>query len=351
MPPVEHAPRQFHALAREILQRIGVGRPGAGGRLASAGQSHAAVEHVAQLLGRADVEAFARQFVDLRLDGRRRRGELVREPLQHVRIDDDAGHFHARQHRHQRPLQRLVDGALAHGRQPRLEQQPEPQRHVGIFRRIVGGAAQLHAVEADRRLARARHLLEADRLVAQMAIGEFVHAMADIARLQRIGDQHSVVDGCHRDAVPREHLDVVFQVLPDLQDGGILEQRLEAGECCLDLDLSRHRIAAEEPAARGLVAQRDVAGLAGCSGQRHAHQIGLHRIQRIGLGVDGEIALAARLRDPAFERCQIGDRLVGLVTKGHGLEHIVAGRWHRSLGLDGAARRSRQRFRLSVFRG
>ena len=91
LPPVEHAPRQFHALAGEILQRVGVGRPGAGGRLASAGQAHAAIEHVAQLLGRADVEALARQIVDLRLDRRRRRGELVREPLQHVGVDDDAG--------------------------------------------------------------------------------------------------------------------------------------------------------------------------------------------------------------------------------------------------------------------
>ena len=95
-----------------------------------------------------------------------------------------------------------------------------------------------------------------------------------------------------------------FRFWPIFSTAGSSSSGLRRASARLDLDLSGHRIAAEEPAARGLVAQRDVAGLAGCGGQRHAHQIGLHRIQRIGLGVDGEIALGVRLGDPAFERCK-----------------------------------------------
>ena len=37
--------------------------------------------------------------------------ELAREPRQHLAVDRDAAPLHARQHRQQRPLQRLVDGA------------------------------------------------------------------------------------------------------------------------------------------------------------------------------------------------------------------------------------------------
>ena len=47
------------------------------------------------------------------------------------------------EHRHQRPLQRLVDGGDVLGRQPGFQRAPQPQRHVGvlggIFRRLLDG--------------------------------------------------------------------------------------------------------------------------------------------------------------------------------------------------------------------
>lgn len=68
--------------------------------------------------------------------------------------------FHGGDHRHQRPLQRLVDGREPFGGEPRLQHPPQSQRHVGILRRIGGGAVEGDAIEADRRLAGAGHLLE-----------------------------------------------------------------------------------------------------------------------------------------------------------------------------------------------
>ena len=90
-------------------------------------QAHAAEQDVAQLLGRADVEALAGELVDLGLDGRAGGGEIVGEAAQQLRVDEDAFHLHRREHGDQRALQRLVDGALAHGREARLQQQPEAQ--------------------------------------------------------------------------------------------------------------------------------------------------------------------------------------------------------------------------------
>ena len=96
--PVEHAAGELDALRGQILQRVRIGAPGAGRGLAAAGQAHAAEEDVAQLLGRADVEALARELIDLLLDPGGGGGEIVRQAAQELRIDQDAFHLHRGQH-------------------------------------------------------------------------------------------------------------------------------------------------------------------------------------------------------------------------------------------------------------
>ena len=158
------------------------------------------------------------------------RGEVVGEAAQQLRVDEDAFHLHGGQHRHQRAFQRLVNGELAHRGEARLQQQPEAQGDVGILRRIARGVGNGHQVEGDQRLAGACDLLEGDALVIEMALREFVHAVADVARLEHVGDEHRVIDGADGDSVALEHLDIVLEVLPDLEDGRILEQRLQHRE-------------------------------------------------------------------------------------------------------------------------
>ena len=76
--PVEDAGGERVAACRELVEDIGAGRPGAGLGLLAAGQAELAEEDIAQLLGRADVEVFAGEFVDLALQGRRASGRTRR---------------------------------------------------------------------------------------------------------------------------------------------------------------------------------------------------------------------------------------------------------------------------------
>ena len=124
-------------------------------------------------------------------------------------------------------LQRLVDGGDVLGRQPRLQRGPQPQRHVGVLGGIFGGLVDGDAVEGDLRFARAGDVLEVDGVVVEPALGEIVHAVAALAGVQHVGDQHGVVVAGDLDAALREHQPVVFQILPDLEDASVLEQRLE----------------------------------------------------------------------------------------------------------------------------
>ena len=63
------------ALQHQFLEDVGPGRPGARLRLLAARQVELAEQDVAELLRRADVEALAGEFVDLRLEA----GEFLRE--------------------------------------------------------------------------------------------------------------------------------------------------------------------------------------------------------------------------------------------------------------------------------
>ena len=64
-------------------------------------------------------------------------------------------------------------------------------------------------------------------VVVEPALGEIVHAVAALAGIEHVGDQHGVVEAGDFDAALREHQPVVFQILPDLENALVLEQRLE----------------------------------------------------------------------------------------------------------------------------
>ena len=112
------------ALGGEILEHARRGGPGAGRRALSAGQTHLAEQNVAELFRRAGVERRADNLADLVLEPPHALGEIAGETREHVAVDGDAAPLHPRQHRNQRPLQRLVDGHRMLGDKPGLERAP-----------------------------------------------------------------------------------------------------------------------------------------------------------------------------------------------------------------------------------
>ena len=110
--PVQDLLRQGVAFLGQVLEHARAGRPRAGLGLGAAGQPHLAEQDVAELLRAAGIERLAGELPDLR--PRAPRGllrEFAGQARQHLPVDRDAAPLHARQHRHQRPLQRLVDAS------------------------------------------------------------------------------------------------------------------------------------------------------------------------------------------------------------------------------------------------
>ena len=235
-------------------------------------------------------------------------GEIVGQLAQQVGIDGDAGPLHIGQHHHQRPFQRLIDAALAAFRASRgLSSMRQPQGHIGIFGGIFGGLRDRHAVEGDLVLALAGHFAKGDGRVRQMQLAEFVHAMAVQPAFQHIGHQHGVIDRIEPDAALQEHQRVIFQVLADLQDAIVFQQRLQPrqhiGLGHLDDGVAavlRGRQIQRKPVALAMAAG-NVTGLARRHRQRHAAKPRGHGIKRGGFGIDTDQPGLARPRDPAVQ--------------------------------------------------
>ena len=202
--------------------------------------------------------------MNLRLDLALAIGKLVGKLGQHGAVHQNALMLHRFEHRNERPLQRFINRDLAFLQQARLQQFPQAKRDIRIFRRIGRGPVKRHLRKRDQGFAGARHVLEADRLVAQMLHRHFIHAMAVLAGLDGVGNQHGVIDGADIGAVAPQHLQVIFQVLADFQNAGIFEQRLQMRNGIFNFDLAGDLFGAKQSAAFGfLMVERNVAGLAG----------------------------------------------------------------------------------------
>ena len=121
--------------------------------------------------------------------------------------------------------------------------------------------------------------------MAEVKLGQLVHAVAVQPAFEDVGDQHGIVDGRDVDAVAGEDGHVVFGVLADLQDGGVFEQDLEFGEGLAAIELFPVLAAvfvlgrtAKIKADIGLrfrlaVAHRDVGRFAGADGDGDAAEL------------------------------------------------------------------------------
>ena len=113
-----------------------------------------------------------------------------------------------------------------------------------------------------------------------------------------------------------------------------------SGERLADRDLALEQAAAEQVAGAGAVGDRHIGGAARRRRQREADEVGLHRIGRGGLGVEGDDAGLARLGDPGLERRQVADADIG-VDVDLGRDRRLGAQWR-------PASRARCRGRLAV---
>ena len=133
-----------------------------------------------------------------------------------------------------------------------------------------------------------------------------------VPEFEHVGNQHRVVERGDLYAALCEHHPVELHVLSDFEHPRGFEQRLQQRERLGLCELARREPAAIEQVVCPLaMSDRDVAGFARRNGERNAHYLGLHRIERGRLGAEGDDAGLERARDPAAEVGGGGDRLVG----------------------------------------
>ena len=146
------------------------------------------------------------------------------------------------EHRHQRPLQRLVDrrdmlGGHAAPSAPATAaaSRRRPRRRIRRPSRSTRSRTCTCALPVPATCSK--------RMVwwPSQLLGEVVHAVAAAAGVEHVGHQHGVVVGLHVDAAPREDLPVEFQVLADLEHAGSSSSGLIAVERVLLRDLVRRR--------------------------------------------------------------------------------------------------------------
>src|SRR3546814_10867628 len=99
----------------------------------------------------------------------------------------------------------------------------------------------------------------------------------------------------------------LFEIVADLEDRLILEQRLQLGGGESGVDLRRAIRKQVVPA----MLQRDVAGAAAIGRQADADEVGGDAVTAVRLGVEGDEALLVGLGDPAIQRRFVGDGLIG----------------------------------------
>ena len=89
-------------------------------------------------------------------------------------VDGNPTPFHAREHRHQWPLQSLVDAGDMLACQARFEHMPQPQRDIGVLGGILRRPFHRHAIEAELGFSRTRDLVVIDGGVIEITLRERV---------------------------------------------------------------------------------------------------------------------------------------------------------------------------------
>ena len=148
-------------------------------------------QHLAQLNRRVEIELAAGQLVALALEPIDFLGEFLRDDLERVAVDADAGRFHLGEDRRDRHLDFVVHRSERVGFQTRRQRfaKVSHQRRIGARRSAGAKRSKVLVIKiGERRLA--------------------------FARIDQKARKHRVeVNALERDSVPRERFDLVLQIV------------------------------------------------------------------------------------------------------------------------------------------
>ena len=226
-----------------------------------------------------------------------------------------------------------------------FEQVAQPPGHVGVLAGVVRDLVGGHLVHA--RLDMLRTLLadqvgDRDDLVVEVAPGQLFEVVRALAGVEQVVGDHAVAGhATQHDAAGAQHEQVVLDVLVDLGDLGVFENRPQRSE-------RFGRVEQRRP--RG-TAQGEVIGLAGLPAQGDADDLGVEWREARRFEVDGKALLLAefgedrgellgRVDEPIDHRRAgqgRGRSRAGVSTTGAGVFTGVGtgvgtaerGRWHR----------------------
>ena len=344
-------PRQRIPLLGQFIQHLlGGGRLTLGGLLQH-WQTELVVENRAQLARRAEVEFLARQLDGLAFQFGHLVAQLLALDLQQLGIHQRALALDPRQHWHQWHLDLGQHRGQARNRlQLREQRLVQAQGHVGVFGGIRASLVQSDLVEGQLLGALAGDVLELDRGVLQVLLGQAVHVMTGGRGVEHVGLEHGVEGhAAHGDAAVLvavegavgEDVHVELGVLADLELVRVFQQRLERPQ---------HRIAVQLLRRVGVVmGQRDVRSFISLHREGNANQLRLMGIDPGGFGIEGEQRGVLELLQPDVETCLVEDGLVDRVHRhyhfgchhrlgrGHGDGQVQFGHRRRLGGTTGLA--------------
>jgi len=172
-------------------------------------------QYLAELLGAADCEGLAGKPMNLGL----KRGDAGSKFGRHARefgaIDLDCLRAPLPQVAGtSRPVDAVIDARHRFGMEPRRKTLPQPECDIGILGGIARCIGERYLVEAQLVAPAAADILEADADMFEMEQRKLVHAVIMIARVKVEAHHHRVVDWRDRDILTREHVEIIFDIMP-----------------------------------------------------------------------------------------------------------------------------------------
>ena len=178
------------------------------------------------MFGRIEVKRLASQLVSLVFQSQDLRTQFVALLVQLGFVDEHTCALHLPQHMFYGQLHLFIQFALF-GIQLRQQHRIQAPSDVGIFSGVMRCIVQSHIGKRNLLRAFATQAFIRNGGDAQMALGQFVHAVAQMA-FQHIRQQHGI--GHHAlqlDGVIGKNVLVVFDVLADFAQFGVFQIRLE----------------------------------------------------------------------------------------------------------------------------
>ena len=194
-----------------------------------------------KLFRRSQVERSAGEFMRLFLHLLHGRRELAALFFQHRLVEQDTVFLHSEQNRNQRLLNIRVHlckrrGFLQFGMQMFVQ----PQRDVRIFGGVRRCLLQVNLVEGQLFCAFAGNIFIVDRLDTQVVARRGVHVVPGGHAVENVRFQHGVeADAAQADAITRENMRIVFQVMPDFVFARVFEKRFQCRKHIVAVELVR----------------------------------------------------------------------------------------------------------------